>query len=184
MIFLSTKPQKQAWCYSFICIWRPTKGYYHSTHQKPFPLELTWGYWRQTCASEPNTLTSDFQWCGCALPSNYGSTMKMLVRLQYGAIPHIRPYTHGMRYSYPLGSPMLCSYTSILWGLQPPLLSLCNTLFRYAPWWTNTAPLLPYCRTYSRKYPGIGHSDLPLHSLDMIIPAITMAIIFLTCAKE
>ena len=33
-----------------------------------------------------------------------------------------------------------------------------------------------YRCTYSPQYPGIGHADLPLHSLDVLISGITMGI--------
>ena len=48
LICISTKPQNQAWYFSFICIWFPTKAYFHSHRQIPLPVSLNWGSWCQT----------------------------------------------------------------------------------------------------------------------------------------
>ena len=106
---LHTKSQKQAWCSSFLWICRPTKGCFHSPHQMLLPLALNWRSWRYTCAFEPDTLTSDFQWCGCDFPAHTGSNIQMLGRLQYGNVPHIRPSVQGMSSSYPWGSFSCCA---------------------------------------------------------------------------
>ena len=116
-----------------------------------------------TCAFEPNTLTSAFQWCGCAFPAHIGSTMQMQGRKQYGDVPHIWPSTHGMSSSYHLGSPMLRSHPSIERGLQPHFLSICDTLFQYVLWWTRPSPLLLYRRTYGRQSPVIVHANFFIH---------------------
>ena len=149
-----------------------------------FLISITWVSWLQTCAFKPNNLTSYFQRCGCASPAHAGSTMKIIGRLQYGAVPHICPSTQDMSSSYPWGSPMLFSHPFIVRGLQPPLLYLCNALFRYVLWLTHPAPLLLYRFTYGQQSPGIGNSDLPLHSLDMIISDITMGIMVFFCVSS
>ena len=156
LIYLCHKPQQHAWCYPFISIWRITKGYCHSPHQKPFYIALTWGSWRQTCSFEHNNFNSDFRWCGCASSAHYRSTMKMMGCLQYGDVPHIWPSAQGTSSSYPWGSPMLFYHPSIGQGLQPPFLSLCDALLRYALWWTLPTPLLPYHFTYGRQSTRIG----------------------------
>ena len=69
---------------------------------------------------------------------------------------------------------MLCSHPFNGLLIQPPLLSLWDSLFRYASWWTCPAPLLQYCRTYVRQSTGIGHANLLLHRPEKIFFAIEL----------
>ena len=121
LICPSPKLQNLVWCFSFPCIWRPTKWYCCFIRQINFPLALIWRHWSQAYAFKPNTLTSAFQWCGWASPYHAVSTMQVQVCLQYIYLPHIWPYVQDMSYSYPWRSPMLFSHPSIGRVLQPPL---------------------------------------------------------------
>ena len=124
---------------------------------------MTWVSWRKTCAFKPNTLTSYFQWCGCASAAHSGSTIQIMGYLQYFSVPHIWTSSQGTSYSYHLGSPMLFSHPSIGKVLQSPLLYICDALFQYMLWWTRPAPLLVDRSTYLWQSPVIGHADLLIH---------------------